>query len=70
VDICDTIKIILITSQYYVCNIGKSGFVIIAGDDNVTPILAYSIAGTFPISNIPTNIMKWLNQYGEQIDYP
>ena len=39
--------------DYYAFNVDNdNGFVIIAGDDRVKPILAYSTSGTFDSSNI------------------
>ncbi|MBP6333878.1 MAG: thiol protease/hemagglutinin PrtT [Bacteroidia bacterium] len=54
---------------FYVFNAGTSGFVIVAGDDNVTPILAYSDQGTFDPGNMPQNVAKWLEGYKSEIRY-
>ncbi|MBK7806947.1 MAG: C10 family peptidase [Saprospiraceae bacterium] len=54
---------------FYVFNAGKSGFVIVAGDDNVTPILGYSDEGNFKSNNIPLSVQKWLEEYKIQIRY-
>ena len=44
----------------------KRGFVIVAGSDCVTPIVAYSTDGAFDPNNIPPNMLWWLN--GEASD--
>ena len=43
------------------------GWVIIAADDAVTPILAYSETGHFRTDNMPSNIRKWLSNYNDFI---
>ena len=57
------------TTFFYVFNAGTSGFVIVAGDDNVIPILGYSDDGSFDPNNIPPNAKKWLEEYKSQIRY-
>lgn len=54
-------------AYYYVFSVQPQGFVIIAGDDNVTPVLAYSNENNFTAENMPTNIAGWLKSYQEQI---
>jgi len=54
---------------FYVFNINSKGFVIVAGDDNVTPILGYSNEGIFNPNNIPQNTKKWFEEYKNQIRY-
>jgi len=48
---------------FYVFTISGSGFVIVSGDDNVTPILGYSDQAIFDPANIPQNVAKWLEGY-------
>lgn len=57
------------TTFFYVFNAGASGFVIVAGDDNVSPILGYSDEGAFDPDNIPQNTQKWLEGYKAEIRY-
>ena len=57
------------TTYYFVFNNSNSGFIIVAGDDNVTPILGYADEGTFDPNNIPPNVAKWLEGYKNQIRY-
>ncbi len=56
-------------TYYYVFNIDSTGFVIVSGDDNVTPILGYSNEGVFNPSNIAQNTKKWLEEYKNQIRF-
>jgi hypothetical protein len=55
------------TTFFYVFNVATNGFVIVAGDDTVTPILGYSTEGNFDSSNIPQNVAKWLEGYKNEI---
>jgi hypothetical protein len=55
------------TTYFYVFNASTSGFIIVAGDDNVTPILGYSDQGVFDPNNIPRNVAKWFEGYKSEI---
>ena len=48
-------------------NEGGEGWVIVAADDAITPILAYSETGHFRTDNLPTNIRGWLGKYNSFI---
>ncbi len=53
---------------FYVYNFtGSPGFVIVAGDDIVTPILGYSTEGYFSMANIAPAAASFLWSYEEQI---
>ncbi len=54
---------------FYVFNAEPQGFVIVAGDDAVTPILGYSGESSFDPGHIPANVRKWLEGYTDQIRY-
>lgn len=54
---------------FYVFNTNATGFVIVAGDDNVTPILGYSSQSTFDPNHIPPNVAKWMEGYKSEIRY-
>jgi len=56
-------------TYFYVFNAGTSGFVIVAGDDNVSPILGYSHEGVFAPDNMPPNLVEWLEGYKNEIRY-
>ena len=53
----------------YVFNAGPKGFVIVAGDDVVAPVLAYSTESNFNPSNLAPNFRKWMEGYQSQIRY-
>jgi hypothetical protein len=55
---------------YYVFNsISPQGFVIIAGDDKVVPVLGYSDQKSFDLDNIPAHVAAWLEGYKNQVKY-
>lgn len=47
-------------SNLFVFNQGEKGFVIVAGDDCVSPILGYADAGAFDEGNMPEGFRYWL----------
>ena len=56
--------------DYYVFNVeSNNGFVIIAGDDRVKPVLAYSTTGSFDANNISDGFSFTLNSFCEEIQY-
>ena len=54
------------TVYYYVFDAGN-GFVIVAGDDAVRPILGYSINGNYNENNLPPNFACWMNNLQQEI---
>jgi len=57
-----------VVNDYYVFNVnGTKGFVIVSGDDNVIPILAYSNESAFDVNHISPGTQDWLNGYKNQI---
>ena len=46
-------------------NANGEGWVIIAGDDALAPVLAYSETGTFRTDNMPVNVKSWLGKYNK-----
>ncbi len=49
---------------YYVYNYGKDGgFVIVAGDDCLPAVLAFSEQGTFEPKELPSQVSAWLDGY-------
>ena len=53
---------------YYIFNaVNGDGFVIVSGDDVVTPILGYSPGHRFEETNIPPAFEKWMENDAEQI---
>jgi hypothetical protein len=55
------------STYYYVFNVDSKGFVIVAGDDDVTPILGYSDETHFDPDHIPENVAKWLEGYKSEV---
>ncbi len=57
-------------TDYYVFNVSNGeGFVVIAGDDRVRPILAYSTTGKYNPSDVADGFQYTLNGYREEIHY-
>ena len=56
------------TICYYIYS-GSNNFVIVAGTDNVTPILGYSNERNFESDEIPENLKNWLEMYKNEIQY-
>ena len=54
---------------YYIFQTEPAGFILIAGDDDVFPLLGYSAEGNFDPENIPVNVRKWLEMYKKEISY-
>ena len=55
-------------NQYFLYeNENGEGWVIIAANDVVTPILAYSETGHFRTDNMPSNLRNWMSKYNHFI---
>ncbi|MBE0638600.1 MAG: C10 family peptidase [Bacteroidales bacterium] len=53
---------------YYVFNINlEDGFVIIAADDRVVPVLGFNFTGSFNDKNLPPAMEAWLQSFRDQI---
>ncbi len=53
----------------YVFNVGEQdGFVVVAGDDRVRPILGYADSGSFDAEKMPAALREMLAIYARQID--
>ena len=58
------------TNDYYVFNVSNGeGFVIVAADDRVKPILAYSTTGQFDPQNMSEGFQFTLDGFREEIQY-
>ena len=55
------------SDAYYVFNNDAGGFVIIAGDDAVTPVLGYTLTGAFDANRLPEGLKDLLKSYEQQI---
>jgi hypothetical protein len=57
-----------LVKAFYVFNMNnESGFVIVAGDDKITPIIAYSDEGAFNGNDLPEGVNKLMMMYRNQI---
>ncbi|MBO7493465.1 MAG: C10 family peptidase, partial [Bacteroidales bacterium] len=56
-----------VTDCYYVFSMQPAGFVIVAADTRVKPILGYSYSNNFVVEDMPDNIHYWLDNYKNQI---
>ena len=53
---------------YYVFNINQTeGYIIISGEDTVTPILAYSLSSYYEPNNLSPSFTSWVSQYVDLI---
>ena len=55
-------------TNLYIYNADK-GFVVMAADDRVQPVLVYSLTGHLRTENMPTNVRGWLQGYDEEIQF-
>ena len=56
-----------IKPAFYVISRDGGGWVIIAGDDNVQPILGISETGLFATDGMPENVKWWMNLMKESV---
>ena len=54
---------------YYIFNNDGGGYVIIAGDDCLSPVLGYSMTGRIDENRIPENFKFWLEQIGKTVRF-
>ena len=54
--------------EFYVFNNPGGGWVIIAADDRVSPVIGYSDKGTFNLSGMPDNLKWWMDGVADVID--
>ena len=53
----------------YVYNTSENGFIVVASDNRIEPILAYSDEGTFDKDNVAPGANFWFEVYEDVIDY-
>jgi len=56
------------TDCYYVFALQPKGFVIVAADNRVEPILGYSYDNNFEVEHMPDHVRGWLGNYEKQIE--
>ena len=61
----DELNLVKTTDDYYVFNIGSTGFVIVSADDRFRPIVGYSNEGCFPVENPSPEMMYYLDNLSE-----
>ena len=54
-------------NEFFIFNAEGGGFVLVAGDDCVRPIMGYSLSQSFRTSQMPTNLRDWLEDYNGEI---
>jgi riboflavin synthase/PKD repeat protein len=55
---------------FYVFNqVEGSGFIVVSGDDNIKPILGYSLESNFDENNLSPQVAYWLSEYEKQIAF-
>lgn len=55
-------------TNLYIYNADK-GFVVMAADDRVQPVLGYSLTGSFDPDAMPDNVRAWLQGYSDEIQW-
>lgn len=54
---------------YVFDNVSTGGFVIVSGEDAVSPVLGFSTSGRFPSADMPEGMQYFMEFYGETIRY-
>ena len=57
------------TNLYYTFTFASGGFVMVAADDAVMPVLGFSDEGTIDINNVPVNAQSFFNGYKNEISH-
>lgn len=57
------------TLEHYVFDINNLGFIIIASDDRMPPVLAYSLESIYPADGSNLNFNSFKSTFNEQLDY-
>ena len=52
---------------FYVVSRPEGGFVMVAGNDNVQPVLAFSFENDFVVEGMPDNVRWWMQQYKDHV---
>ena len=66
VDIIDDNNVNLL----YVFQLDSEGFILVAGDDRVQPLLAYSFESNFILEDVPTNVAWMVDAYKSMVNMP
>jgi hypothetical protein len=57
------------TPLYYIFNINNAGFVMVAAENNVVPVLGYSFENVWTGNDLPSECRNWVDNYKTQIKY-
>ena len=68
-DILYTEKIDNLNVAYILSSHAAAGYVVLAADDMLPPVLGYSDKGDFDSGSIPPAMKYWLSEYGRQLAY-
>ena len=52
---------------FYVVSRPEGGFVMVSGNDNVQPVLAFSFENDFVVEGMPDNVRWWMQQYKDHV---
>jgi len=52
---------------YYIFHLNPKGFIIVAGDDRVQPLLAYSFENSFLLDSMPSNVSWLVDGYKQMV---
>lgn len=55
------------TLTYYIINFVDKGFVLVSGDDQLVPVIAYSFDSHYSLSNQPCQVKYWMGEYEKEI---
>lgn len=58
---------LLANNTIYAVNIDRGGFILLAADKRVKPVLGYSFEGTFFSNTVVAPVQSWMNRYEYQI---
>jgi hypothetical protein len=53
---------------YYTLNMAPAGWIVVAADDAVVPVLAYSFDSNLDNSSLPPQFISWMGKYSKQIE--
>ncbi len=54
-------------TDFYIFNMSNGGFVMVAANDIVSPVLGYSFQGIYNENNVPVQLVDLMNNYKKQI---
>lgn len=61
-------KVSLMGDPYYIFEGDRGGFIILAADDRLSPVIGWSRDNTFSEEDEPANLRAWLDMWGDIVD--